>query len=150
MVGSLNAQLIELIPATEYQGKTYQWRAILQLDCGSCIGVFDPDLVFSKEQIGEDVDVVLSLYTVDGDISIVKDRESIIIPNENNKRSWKYHTYIGNIIDIFKIDDYRIGIWLQVGAGSVFVDFKKNEVEDIEIGDLLKVKALRTDVQKLV
>lgn len=133
-------------PETEYEGTVYDQSVHAVLPTGTEIGLFDPDLLISHDDIGKETFVTISTLTGQSDVIRMEKEKKGVEASSEQPLSWNNHTYYGEITEIRAIHNDSYEVSLDIGVGQIIVWPEKEGFPDLSGGEFLQVNAIRSDV----
>lgn len=143
------AKIIETEPSTEYEGVVYDQKVIVELEDGTTIGLFDPELMVDPEATGEKRDILISVLTSPSKLKRIPDGEYDVKPPDDQPLFWQNHVYRGGVIDLSPESEFTT-ITVDFGVGELTTRLRTDEIPGLSIGEFVQIDAVRSDIDDII
>lgn len=145
---AIEARIVDAIPTSEYDGKVYDQRVVVELPGGSKLGLFDPDMKVMEDMVSEVHQIEIGLLIPEGGISVVSGEDIGISPESSSPSSWNNHAYTAKVEERTGNGE-TVEMLLDLGIGCLTLNVRSSLVENVNVGDIIQIEAQRSDLKRV-
>ena len=145
---TLKARIVKIKPGAGYEDKTYDQCVYIELLNGQIFDVFDGEMVANPQMIGKVKDITISVCIAA--TYKLSETKFGIVPHEQYreyKQSGQGHVFYGKIKEV---DEKYCNLVVDTGVGRIFVTPERDQLKELNIGDFVRVFAVRVDLDKIL
>lgn len=142
----MRIKIVKIKPSTVGEGRIYDQYVFLQLPDGTIFDVFDFKVLANPEMINKIKNTTISVSLAS--ISKLSPEKFGVDPSQDvDLPTGSGHVFYGKIEEI---DEKHYELTVDVGMGTVLVTPDLGELKKYNLGDFVRVLAVRVDLDKIL